>query len=69
MSCGLVVSVTLVIGSEQASAFGIPNPLLGIFGFGALIFAGMSLLAGEVLGDDEPVFGSVYYSETFSLDG
>ncbi len=42
-----VVACSPIIGSAQASAFGgIPNPILGVFGFGALIIAGMSLLAG-----------------------
>ncbi len=48
-SCSIspIVACSPIIGSEQASAItGLPNPLFGIFGFGALIVAGMSLLAG-----------------------
>jgi uncharacterized membrane protein len=47
-SCSLspVVACSPVIASPEASAFGLPNPFLGLFGFGCLIAAGMSLLAG-----------------------
>lgn len=49
-SCSIspIVACSPVIGSDQASAFDIPNPFIGIFGFGALVVAGMSLLAGGV---------------------
>ncbi|MCE0536534.1 vitamin K epoxide reductase family protein [Kineosporia rhizophila] len=40
LSCGPVMS------SEQAAAFGLPNPLLGIAGFPLLIATGAALLAG-----------------------
>lgn len=40
IACGSVINTT------QASAFGFPNPLIGIFGFAAVIVVGMSLIAG-----------------------
>lgn len=41
-----IVSCSPVISSDQASAFGFPNPIIGIFGFGALLTAGMTMIAG-----------------------
>ncbi|MFH7599571.1 vitamin K epoxide reductase family protein [Streptomyces racemochromogenes] len=41
-----VVSCGSVMKSEQASAFGFPNPMMGLVGFGIVICVGMSLLAG-----------------------
>ncbi|MGO1948093.1 MAG: vitamin K epoxide reductase family protein [Mycobacteriaceae bacterium] len=41
-----VVSCTDVMNSEQASAFGIPNPFIGLVGFGVVIAIGVGLLAG-----------------------
>ena len=32
--------------SKQAAAFGFPNPMLGLVGYGIVICVGMSLLAG-----------------------
>ncbi len=40
LSCGPIIS------SDQASAFGFPNPILGLVGFAAVIVVGMSLIAG-----------------------
>jgi uncharacterized membrane protein len=47
-SCSLnpVVSCSPVIASDQASAFAMPNPYFGIFGFAAVLTAGMTILAG-----------------------
>lgn len=48
-ACSLspIVACSPIIASDQASAMGdLPNPVLGIFGFGAVLVAGMSLLAG-----------------------
>lgn len=47
-SCSLspVVACSPVIKSPQASAFGFPNPFIGIFGFTAVFTAGMTILAG-----------------------
>ncbi len=48
-SCSInpVVACSPVINSQEASAFGsLPNPLIGIFSFGAFLVAGMSILAG-----------------------
>ena len=48
-SCSVspVISCSPVIASPQASAFDhIPNPIFGIFGFGAVLTAGMTLIAG-----------------------
>lgn len=47
-SCNVnpVIACGSVINTDQASAFGIPNPWLGIFGFAAVVVVGVSLLAG-----------------------
>lgn len=47
-SCSLspIVACSPVIMSEQSSAFGFPNPFIGIFGFAAVLTAGMTILAG-----------------------
>ncbi|MGW0736554.1 vitamin K epoxide reductase family protein [Streptomyces sp. NPDC002851] len=41
-----VVSCGNIMQSEQASAFGFPNPMLGLVTYGIVIGVGMSLLAG-----------------------
>ncbi|MFD3842806.1 vitamin K epoxide reductase family protein [Streptomyces sp. NPDC058642] len=41
-----VVSCGSVMQSDQASAFGFPNPMLGLVAYGVVIGVGMSLLAG-----------------------
>lgn len=50
LACDLnpVVACGSVITTEQASAFGFPNPLIGIAGFAVIAFIGLSLLAGAV---------------------
>jgi len=47
-SCSLspVVACSPVIGSDQASAFGFPNPFIGIAGFAMVWAVGMMLFAG-----------------------
>lgn len=40
LSCGSVMS------TEQAEAFGFPNPIIGVAGFAVVTTAGMALLAG-----------------------
>ncbi len=47
LSCSLnpVLSCGNIILSPQASAFGFPNPWIGLFGFGVVITVGMALLA------------------------
>lgn len=47
-SCSIspVVACSPIIKSKQASAFGLPNPLIGIFGFASVLTAGMTILAG-----------------------
>jgi uncharacterized membrane protein len=47
-SCNInpIIACGSVINTDQASAFGFPNPLIGIFGFGAVLVVGVSLLAG-----------------------
>ncbi|MFI5667148.1 vitamin K epoxide reductase family protein [Streptomyces sp. NPDC051704] len=47
-ACSLnpVVSCGSVMKSEQAAAFGFPNPLLGLVAFGAVVCVGAGLLAG-----------------------
>ncbi|MGI5375563.1 vitamin K epoxide reductase family protein [Streptomyces sp. CA-251387] len=42
LSCGSVME------SDQAEAFGFPNPMLGLVAYGVVICVGMSLLAGAV---------------------
>ncbi|MFE9441129.1 vitamin K epoxide reductase family protein [Streptomyces sp. NPDC006602] len=44
-----VVSCGNVMQSDQASAFGFPNPMLGLVSYGIVVCAGMSLLAGARL--------------------
>lgn len=48
LSCDLnpVVACGSVINTPQASAFGFPNPVIGLVGFGIVITVGMALLAG-----------------------
>jgi uncharacterized membrane protein len=41
-----VVSCGNVMESDQAEAFGFPNPMLGLVAYGIVICVGMSLLAG-----------------------
>jgi uncharacterized membrane protein len=47
-SCNLnpIISCGSVMNTDQAAAFGFPNPLLGIAGFGIVISLGAGLLAG-----------------------
>lgn len=48
LSCSInpVLSCGSIITSEQASAFGFPNPILGLIGFAVVITVGMGLFAG-----------------------
>lgn len=48
LSCSLnpVLSCLNVINSHEASAFGFPNPLIGLMGFSVVITVGMGMLAG-----------------------
>ena len=48
LSCdfNLLVQCGKNLGSPQGSAFGFPNPLIGLVGFPAPIFVGVSVLAG-----------------------
>jgi uncharacterized membrane protein len=41
-----VVSCGNVMESDQASAFGFPNPMLGLVAYGVVVCVGVSLLAG-----------------------
>lgn len=47
-SCSInpIVSCSPIMESKQASAFGFPNPLIGLVGFGLVINVGVSMLAG-----------------------
>lgn len=49
-SCSLspIVSCSPVIQSWQASAFGIPNSFIGIFGFTAVLSAALTIAAGAI---------------------
>jgi len=44
-----IISCGSVMKTPQASVFGFPNSLLGIFGFGVVMTVGMALLAGATL--------------------
>ncbi len=48
LSCDLnpIIACGSVINTAQASAFGFPNPFLGLFGFGVITTIGAGLLAG-----------------------
>lgn len=48
LSCDLnpIVACGSVINTKQASAFGFPNPLIGLVGFGILATIGAGILAG-----------------------
>ena len=48
LSCSInpVISCGSIILSDQASAFGFPNPFIGIAAFAALITIGVAMLAG-----------------------
>lgn len=48
LSCdfSLIVQCTVNLNSPQGSAFGFPNPLIGLGGFAAVIAVGVSILAG-----------------------
>lgn len=49
-SCSLspIVACSPVIGSWQASAFGIPNSFIGIFAYGAVLAAAITIGAGAI---------------------
>lgn len=51
LSCDInpIIACGSVINTPQASAFGFPNPLIGMFGFAAVIVVGVSLLAGMTI--------------------
>ena len=66
-----IVACSPVISSAQASAFDhIPNPIFGIFGFTAVLTAGMTILAGaEKLKKAWwlALFGGTVFGLTFSI--
>lgn len=41
-----IISCGNIMKSDQASAFGFPNPLIGLIGFSVVITIGMAMLAG-----------------------
>lgn len=41
-----IVACGSVINTDQASAFGFPNPIIGLVGFAVVITVGMAMLAG-----------------------
>ncbi|GLU49958.1 vitamin K epoxide reductase family protein [Nocardiopsis ansamitocini] len=45
-----VLSCGAVMGTPQASAFGVPNPVVGIAGFAVVVTVGAALLAGASFG-------------------
>lgn len=48
-NCNLnpIFSCTSVMKSEEANAFGFPNPIIGLVSFGVVITVGMAMLAGS----------------------
>lgn len=48
LTCDLnpIIACGSVINTKQASAFGFPNPIIGIAGFAIVLTVGMALLAG-----------------------
>lgn len=50
LSCDLnpIIACGSVINTPQASAFGFPNPVLGLIGFGIILTVGMAMLAGAI---------------------
>lgn len=48
LSCDLnpIIACGSVINTQQASAFGFPNPIIGIVGFSIVLTIGMAMLAG-----------------------
>lgn len=48
LACDLnpIIACGSVINTSQASAFGFPNPFIGLFGFGVITTIGAALLAG-----------------------
>lgn len=52
-SCSVseVLSCTAVMQSDQAAAFGVPNPFLGLVGFSVVAATGLASLAGGRLAD------------------
>jgi uncharacterized membrane protein len=50
-SCNInpIVSCGSVMASDQSTAFGFPNPVLGLIGFPVLITTGVAMLAGAQL--------------------
>jgi uncharacterized membrane protein len=72
-SCSIspIVGCSPVIGSPQASAIdGIPNPILGIFGFTAVFTSGMTIIAGaRTLSRNWwlALFGGVVFGTGFSI--
>lgn len=48
LACDLnpIVACGSVIATDQASAFGFPNPFMGMIGFGMMVAIGMAMLAG-----------------------
>lgn len=50
-SCSInpIISCGSVMASPQGSAFGFPNPLIGLVGFSVVITSGMAVLAGAKL--------------------
>lgn len=50
-SLGEVLSCTSVMQSDQATAFGVPNPFLGLVGFSVVAATGLAVLAGGRLAE------------------
>jgi len=59
LACGSVMT------SDQAAAFGIPNPLIGIAGFGAVVAFGATLAGGAAL--PRPLWLAIQAGLTFAV--
>lgn len=62
LSCSLSPLLTCgpIITSKQASAFGFPNPLFGLFAFGVLISVAVAMLAGSVVNKEKQWYWRLY---------
>lgn len=62
LSCSInpLLSCGPIITSPEASAFGFPNPLIGVFAFGVLFAVAMTMLAGSVVKKEATWYWALY---------
>ncbi len=67
LSCSInpLLSCGPIITSPQASAFGFPNPLIGIFSFSVLISVGIAMIAGSVVSATKHWYWRLYIAGHF----